>query len=203
MIRVMINNWWLLALRGAFALLFAMFAFSMQTVMGTWLVSAIALAGVVVLFGLLALAAGICTIAAAIRGAGRDKSFLLLWDGIAICVAGIVILVERRVDLQLLVHGIAVWALIIGVLELLLARRLRRHLPDEWSLAVAGAVSFGFGLFFLVARMTEAIAMLRWVGLYAGFSAAMILALAFRLHSLRASVHHLAQHTAPAPTPPK
>ncbi len=201
MIRVMINNWWLLALRGTFALLFAMFAFSMQTVMGTWLLSAIALAGLVVLFGLLALSAGICTIAAAIRGAGREKSLLLLWDGIFICVAGIVILLAPRVDLTWLVHGIAVWAMIVGVLELLLARRLRRHLPDEWSLAVAGAVSFGFGAFFLVAGMTEAIPMLRWLGVYAGFSAVMILALAFRLHGLRASVHHLAQHT--APTAPK
>ncbi len=197
MIRVLINNWWLLALRGIFALLFAVFALSMQTVMGTWLLSAIALAGVVVLFGLLALSAGICTVAAAIRGAGRDKSLLLLWDGIAICVAGIVILLAPRLDLIWLVDSIAVWAIIVGIVELLLARTLRRHLPDEWSLAVAGAVSFGFGLFFLVARMTEAISMLRWLGVYAAFSAVTILALAFRLHALRASVHHLAQGAVP------
>jgi uncharacterized membrane protein HdeD (DUF308 family) len=201
MIRVLINNWWLLALRGIFALLFAMFAFSLQTVMGTWLLSAIALAGLVVLFGLLALSAGICTIAAAVRGAGRERSYLLLGDGIAICFAGVVILLAPRLDLTWLVYGIAAWALAVGVLELFLARTMRRHIPDEWSLAVAGAISFLFGVFFLVTRMAAAASMLRWLAFYAGFSAVTILALAFRLHALRASVHQLAQHT--APTAPK
>ncbi|HEY6305690.1 MAG TPA: hypothetical protein VI488_04430 [Candidatus Angelobacter sp.] len=91
MIRVLINNWWLLALRGVFALLFAMFAFSLRTMIDTWALGAVARAGLVMIFGLLAFAAGICTIAAAICGAGTEKSHLLLWDGIAICVAAAVI----------------------------------------------------------------------------------------------------------------
>jgi uncharacterized membrane protein HdeD (DUF308 family) len=198
MIRVLIKNWWLLALRGVFALLFAMFAFSMRTVMGTWLLSAIALAGLVVLFGLLALLAGLCTIAAATHGAGREKSSLLFWDGIAICCAGVVILLAPRLDLTWLVHGIAVWALIVGILELLLARTLKRHMPDEWSVAVAGAASLGFGILFLVSGLTEATSMLRWLGVYAGFSAVTILTLSARLHALRASAHVLAQHVGPA-----
>jgi uncharacterized membrane protein HdeD (DUF308 family) len=198
MMRVLINNWWLLALRGVFALLFAIFAFSLQTAMGTWLLSAIALAGLVVLFGLLAMSAGICTIAASIRGAGHEKSLLLLGDGIAIFIAGAIILLAPRLDLMWLVYGIAVWAIVVAILELLLARTLRRHIPDEWFLALAGAGSFCLGAYFLlVARTTEAISMLRWLGVYAGFSALTILGLAFRLHALRASVHELAKHTAP------
>ncbi len=200
MMRVLINNWWLLALRGVFALLFAAFAFSVQTVTGTWLLSAIALSGLVVLFGLLALSAGICTIAAAIRGAGHEKSLLLLWDGIAICIAGAVILLAPRLDLVWLVRGIAAWAIVVGIVELLLARTVRRHIPDEWSLTLAGAGSFLLGAYFLVARTTGSISMLQWLGVYAGFSSVTILALAFRLHALRASVHVLAKHTAP-PTP--
>jgi uncharacterized membrane protein HdeD (DUF308 family) len=196
MMRVLINNWWLLALRGVFALLFALFAFSVQTVMGTWLLSAIALAGLVALFGLLALSAGICTIAAAIRGAGHEKSLLLLWDGIAICIAGAVILLAPRLDLIWLVYSIAVWALVVGILELLQARTLRRHIPDEWFLALAGAGSLCFSVYFLAARATGSISMLRWLGVYAGFSAVTILGLAFRLHALRASVHELAKQPA-------
>jgi uncharacterized membrane protein HdeD (DUF308 family) len=200
MMRVLINNWWLLALRGVFAILFAAFAFSLQTVMGTWILTAIALSGLVVLFGLLALSAGICTIAAAIRGAGHERSLLLLWDGITICIAGAIILLAPRLDLVWLVHGIAVWAIIVGILELLLARTVRRHIPDEWSLTLAGTGSFFLGVYFLLARTTGPISMLRWLGVYAGFSAITILALAFRLHALLASVHELVKHTAP-PTP--
>jgi uncharacterized membrane protein HdeD (DUF308 family) len=197
MIRVLINNWWLLALRGVFALLFAMFAFSLQTVMGMWLLSAIALAGLVVLFGLLALSAGICTMAAAVRGAGYEKSSLLLWDGVIICIAGAAIILAPRLDLVWLVYGFAVLALVAGVIELLQARKLRRHISDEWFLALAGAGSLCLGAYLLVARPTGATTMLRWLGVYAGFSAVAILGLAFRLRALRASVHALARHSTP------
>jgi uncharacterized membrane protein HdeD (DUF308 family) len=198
MIRILIKNWWLLALRGVFALLFATFAFSLRAMIDTWVLGAMARAGVVVVFGLLAFAAGLSTIAAAIRGAGAEKSHLLLWDGIAICSGGAVILLAPRLDLTWLVYGIAVLAIGVGILEILLARTLRRHIPDEWAMALAGAGSFCFGVYFLLAPMTETFSMLRWLGIYAGFSGIAILALALRLHSLLTSVHELASSTVPA-----
>jgi uncharacterized membrane protein HdeD (DUF308 family) len=200
MIRVLIHNWWLLALRGLFAALFAIFAFSLRTAKGTWLLSAMAAAGLVVLFGLLAIAAGLCTVAAALRGAGPERSHLLLWDGIAICVFGAVILFAPRLDLIWLVNSIAVVAIVVGVLEAMMAFRLQHHIPDAWTLTLAGAVSFCLGAYFLLARTTGTESMLAWLGLYAGFSAFAILAVALRLHSLQSSVHELARHTvSPAP----
>lgn len=196
MLRVLIHNWWLLALRGVFAALLALFAFSMHTAMGTWLLSAMASAGLVVLFGILAIAAGISTIAAAMRGAAQDRSHLLLGDGIAICIGGVVILLAPRLDLIWLVTTVAVLAMVVGVLELTMARRLRRHVPDEWSLALSGAVSFSLGAYFVLARTMEAGSMLKWLSVYASFSAVAILALAFRLRSLQASIHELARQGA-------
>jgi uncharacterized membrane protein HdeD (DUF308 family) len=195
MLRVLINNWWLLALRGTLALLFAGMAFSSHTLTGTWLLSSIALAGVVVVFGLLAIAAGVCTIVAAVRGARGEKWWLLLWDGIAVCVLGTVVLLAPKLDLISLARMLAVCALTIGVVELVLARTLRRHVPDEWFLAVSGAASFGFGLYLFLFWTHEATAMLRWLAAYAAFSGLAILGLAFRLRALRASVHELAGHT--------
>ena len=110
MLRILINNWWLLALRGVFALLFAALAFSSHTVMGTWLLSAIALAGVVVFFGLLAIAAGVCTIVAGVRGAGEEKWWLLFWDGVAVCIFGAVVLLAPELDLIWLARMLAVCA---------------------------------------------------------------------------------------------
>src|SRR6266704_1102646 len=160
MMRVLINNWWLLALRGVFAFLFALIAFSLQTVMSEWLLRAVAMAGMVVLFGLLAVCAGICTIAAAFRGAGSDKSHLLLWDGIVICIAGGAVLLVPRLDLRWLVYIVAASAIGVGILELLLARALRRHILDEWLLVLAGAGSLCLGAYFLVARTTGATSMI-------------------------------------------
>jgi len=60
---------------------------------------------------------------------------------------------------------------------------------------MAGAVSCCLGAYFLLARTMQTQAMLEWLGVYAGFGAIAILALAFRLHSLRAAAHELAQHS--------
>ncbi len=193
MIRVLINNWWLLALRGIFALAFALFVFTLQTTMGTWLLSAIALAGTVVVFGVLAFAAGACTIVAAVRGAEHHERWLpLLFDGVVVCLGGAVILAAPRLDLIWLARIVAALAIVAGVMELLVVRRLRRHIQDEWFLALAGIASFGFGLYLLFAWNRETTTMLRWLAAYAGFSAIAILAVAYRLRALRGSVHALA-----------
>ena len=194
MLRVLITNWWLLALRGVLALLFAGMAFSSHTVTGTWLLSAIALAGVVVSFGLLAIAAGVCTIVAAVRGAGGEKWWLLLWDGVAVCAFGIVVLLAPKLDLIWLARMLAVCAVLIGIMELALARTLRRHLPDEWFLAASGVASVCFGLYLFLFWTEEATGILLWLAVYAAFSGLAILGLAFRLRALRRSVHELAGH---------
>src|SRR5262249_33733828 len=124
--------------------------------------------------------------------AGNGISRLLLWDGIAVCVAGSIIMVAPRLDLAWLVYIIAGWAMIVGLLEILVARGLRRHIPDEWSLTLAGLGSFLLGAYFLLEPGEDGTSMLVWLGIYAGFSAIAILALAFRLHALRASIHALA-----------
>jgi uncharacterized membrane protein HdeD (DUF308 family) len=193
MIRVFIHNWWLLALRGAFALVFAGFVFWLQPFEGFFVTRPLVHAGLVVIFGLLALGAGTSTIVAAVYRAGKDRSHLLLWDGIAICVAGLVIVLAPKMDLNRLVHLIAGWAIVVGVLELLIARTVRRHIPDEWSMSLAGVSSLILGTYFLLSRSYEDVFLTRWLGTYAAFSAVTILALAFRLHALASSVHHAAE----------
>lgn len=98
----------------------------------------IARTATVMVFGLLAFAAGVCTILAAFRRAGRNRSHLLLWDGIAVSVVGLVTLLGSKLTLARFVYFIAAWAIVVGVPELLIAPSLRRHIPDEWSLTVAG-----------------------------------------------------------------
>jgi uncharacterized membrane protein HdeD (DUF308 family) len=193
MIRVLINNWWLLALRGFFALLFATLVFSLQPLAESFFTAPIVHVGLVVVFALLALAAGVSTIAAALYHAGKDRSHLLLWDGIAVSVAGLVILLAPKLEVAWLVLIVAVWAILVGILELLMAHTLRRHIPDEWSLSLAGLGSLMLGAYFLFDRSDGTISLLRWLGVYAAFSAVTILALAFRLHGFRSSIHKVVE----------
>jgi len=193
MIRALINNWWLLALRGFFALIFAILVFLLQPLAESFVTRPIVHTGLVIIFGLLALGAGMSTIAAAVYRAGKDRSHPLLWDGIGVSVAGLVIVVAPKVELSTAVYLIAVWSIPVGILELLMARTLRRHIPDEWYLSLAGLASLSLGAYFLFARGDESASLLRWLGVYAAFSAVTILALAFRLHNFHASIHQLAE----------
>lgn len=195
MIRFLIRNWWLLAVRGVLALVFAALAISLQPLSRSFVLRPIIHAGIVVLFGLLAIAAGICTIAASTRGADQDRFHLMFWDGIAICAASLIILLVPWLDLWLLVRLVAAWALIAGIVEFLAALRLRRHLSDEWSLALAGTASFFLGAYFLYSRPQTESTLLRWLALYALFAGVTVLVLAFRLRSLGKTSHELARHS--------
>ena len=146
--------------------------------------------------GVLALAAGACTIAAGIWSSRKGKSWLLVLNGLACSALGLIFtfwtgpLAFRTVALL-----IVVMALSIGIYELAAARELRRHLADEWLLGAAGVASVGFALAFFafVFRWIKLepgspAQTLHWLGSYFGFSAVCMLGLALRLYSLSPSL---------------
>lgn len=194
MIRVLIKNWRLIALRGALALLFSAVAFGVQPLSRSFLMRPIVHAGLVVLCGILTMTAGLCTVVAAARGAGQDRFHLLLLDGIAISVIGATILLVPWLNLTALVILLAVWSLVSGVLEFLAALRLRRHISDEWSLALAGTTSVGLGTYFLYVRPHHESSLFRWLALYSFLNGLTVLVLALRLRGLGNESHALAEH---------
>lgn len=193
MLQTLIKNWWLLLLRSLLALLFSAMAFLMQSSADTFTLREFAMKGMVVFFGVLALIAGACTAAAGIWRATSGKWWLLLWDGIIVSSAGLLLIFANRFSFWTVTQAVVVLAAAIGIIELITARSLRRHVPDEWFLALAGVASLGFAILFLVLKPEEPRALFVWLGSYSGFSAFCLLALAFRLRSLRASIHQMAQ----------
>jgi uncharacterized membrane protein HdeD (DUF308 family) len=192
MLRVLIQNWWLLALRGLFALVFAALAFSLRALLKTHLINAIAFVTLVVVCGLLVFAAGICTIAAGVRGAGElEKSWLLVVDGLVLSIAGLLVMMVPKLTVSTLGHIVACSAVVIGICELFLAQTLRRHIPDEWFLVLSGIASMCFAGYLVLMWKQEAYVIGRWLGIYAGFIGMVTLGLAFRLRALRTSIHKL------------
>ncbi len=192
MIQTLIKNWWLLGLRGLLALLFSVMTFLMRSSAETLTLREFALKGMVVFLGILALTAGVCTVAAGLWRAASGKWWLLVVDGVAVSAAGVAAILASSFTFDTLMYIVVLLAAAIGFVELATARTLRRHMPDEWLLGLAGAVSVGFALAFFLIKPQEAGPMFIWLGFYSGFSAACMLALAFRLRSLRASIHKLA-----------
>ena len=196
MLRILIDNWWLFACRAVFAWLFAAYVWFVQGAKLPLLLNAFAHASMVVLFGLFAFGAGIFTLAAALRRSskGHDRGLLLL-DGFGACCAGIIAAVVPDFLLTHLIWIIALFALFVGVCEILIARKVRRHLRDEWCLMIAGTGSLIFGGFFLQSRAFSDNILLIWLGSYALFSAVTMSGLAFRLWRAR-TLPSTAFHTA-------
>jgi uncharacterized membrane protein HdeD (DUF308 family) len=145
--------------------------------------------------------AGACTVAAGIWRAATGKWWLLVADGALVIAAGLTLILVDGVAFTTVTQAVVVLAVAIGFLELSVARSLRRHLPDEWILALAGIGSIGFALAFLLLKTEEIGPMFIWLGAFSGFSAACMLALAVRLRRLRTSIHRVG-HSVPETSRP-
>jgi uncharacterized membrane protein HdeD (DUF308 family) len=192
MIRTLINNWWLLALRGVLAALFSVIAFMVRSSAESFTLREFATKGIIVLLGILALAAGAATIATGVWRAHDRKSWLVLLDGLGIGAAGLVFIFTDAIGFRLAMSLLALVAVAVGVVELATARRLRRHVSDEWFLGLSGLASLGCGLGFLMIGPNQPGSIFVWLGVYSGLSSLCILGLVLRLRGLRASVHQLA-----------
>ena len=179
-------------MRGILAALFSAMAFLMRSSAESMTLREFAARGVVVFLGVLAVAAGACTVAAGIWSSGKGKWWLLFVDGFAVTAIGVTLIFSNLIAFRAVTYLLILLAMVLGVVELVTAQALRRHVPDEWFLGLAGAASAGFALAFLWARPEEAGRSLIWLGSYSCISAICMLGLAARLRALRRSIHKIA-----------
>jgi uncharacterized membrane protein HdeD (DUF308 family) len=168
------ENWWLLLLRGLAAIAFGVIAF-------LW--PAITLVALTYLWGAYALADGIIAIGAAFSARGVDAG-LRWWLGLSGAVgilAGIIAFAYTGMTALILLAFIAVWAIIIGVLQLFGAVRMRNIVNNEWWLILSGLVSIAFGVVLIAWPGTGALAVIWTIAWYAVFFGCMLVGLSFEL----------------------
>jgi uncharacterized membrane protein HdeD (DUF308 family) len=167
------KSWWMLAWRGAAALLFGILALIWPGMTLLVLVS---------LFAAFSLLSG----AGAIVSALRHRSYsgwwllLLLLLGLVSVAAGIIAVVNPAVTLFVLVLLMAANALITGVIDIVMAIRLRKKIEREWLLALTGAVSIVFGVLVFIFPPAGALALAFMVSMYATLIGILLLALALQ-----------------------
>jgi uncharacterized membrane protein HdeD (DUF308 family) len=192
MIRLLIQNWWLLLVRGIFAVVFAILIFLFLPLAPAPLLRQMAFAGLAAIFSLFAIVSGIVTIAAAVRGAGKGgAAWLLLADGVVVTAGGLLVLLSPDLTLTHVIQLIAVIALLVGLVEIAAGVHLRRHITDEWMLVSAGVISIAFAASLLLTHAEGSQTVLTWTCLYAFASGLAMTGFALRLRSLRHSVHAL------------
>jgi uncharacterized membrane protein HdeD (DUF308 family) len=162
MARVLIGNWWALAIRGVFAIIFAVIAFVWPGITATVLV---------LMFGAYALVDGVFALIAAFREARHHgHSGALLLEGILdLIIAGIVFFwpVEALVAI---IYFIAIWAVITGI-ALIAAGIALIRINGEWLLVLSGIISVLFGIILFVQPGAGVVALSWWLGIYACCSA--------------------------------
>ena len=101
--------------------------------------------------------------------------------GIVGVLAGLLAFAWPGVTALVLLLFIAVWAIIIGVMQIWGAIQLRKEIEGEWLLILSGLLSVAFGVFLLVQPGAGALAVVWIIGWYAILAGCLYIALAFRL----------------------
>lgn len=173
---LLLKNWWGPVLRGIVAVLFGI-------VLLVW--PGYSLGMLVIAFGIYAFADGIFAIAAGVRsGTHHHRWGLLIFEGLVGMAAGVVTFVWPAITALALYSVIALWSVITGILEIVAAVRLRRHVSGELWLALSGVSSILFGILLLALPRAGMLALAWIIGIYAIVFGAMLIALGERLRSL-------------------
>lgn len=185
---VLARNWWLMALRGAFAILFGVVAFVAP---GAFVLS------LVLFFAAYMLVDGAAGIAASIRAAQRHERWgYLLAEGVLDVIVGVAAVMVPAAAVWAFVYLVAFWALVTGGLMLAAAFRLHLHY-GRWWLALGGVISVLFGIALLVNPGMSALMLTWWFGGYAIAFGIMLLILALSLRGR----HGAAGRPLPGPRP--
>jgi uncharacterized membrane protein HdeD (DUF308 family) len=194
--RSLTKAWWLLAVCGVLEAVIAIIYFIMENAnpltFHRWNVT-------VMLLGRLTLAAGVCLIAAGIWRSFKTKAWLLALNGLVLSALGTIYIffVGSRISFRTIALLIILMAITAAIPELQTARIMWRYGAPGWLLALAGALSVGFALVFLVLGFgglkvePGSHRELLWLGFYFVFSAVCMLGFALRPNISRQAINYL------------
>lgn len=170
------RNWWVLFLRGLFAVLFGVMAFTMP---GMTIVT------LAILFGIYVLADGFTEI---VYGFGT-RAWSLVFAGILGILVGIYALSYPVSTAGILLLFIGAWIVVRGVLDIIGAFYIRKQITGEWMLILGGLISIFIGFAVIAYPVAAALTMAWLIGLYAIVFGIAMMVMAFRLKGLRGHFH--------------
>ena len=174
LLRSLADNWWFLLLRGLAAVAFGVLAFfwpGLTLITLTWL------------WGAYVLSDGVIAIWAAFNASGGEAGprWWLGFGGVISILAGILAFWYTGMTTLVLLMFIAVWAIIIGAIQIWGGIALRSVLQHEWLLILNGALSVAFGVILMLQPGTGALAFVWMIAWYAIVFGCLYIGLAFWL----------------------
>lgn len=166
------QNWWAVALRGVFGIIFGLIAL---------IVPGATILSLVLFFSAYMLVDGIFGIVAAVRAAQRHERWgLLVLEGIVDIAIGVIALIWPGLTALAFVLMLAAWAIVSGALMLGAAIRLSKAYGRIW-LAIGGLTSILFGILLVIAPVAGLVVLTWWLGAYALIFGIALLVLGFKL----------------------
>jgi uncharacterized membrane protein HdeD (DUF308 family) len=178
------RNWWIVGLRGLGAILFGVTAI-------LWPV--ITLVVLVTIFGVYVIVDGLFTIVIGIWGRKEDRSnsWLMVLDGIVRIVAGVIVVVLPGITSVAFVFVLAIWAVISGLLEIIMAIRLRKEIEGEWALVLSGFLSMLFGAILFIRPAAGALGGVFLIGFYAILFGILLIVFAFQMRKRKNALNKI------------
>lgn len=187
MLPLLARNWWLIAIRGIAAIVFGVLAFA-------W--PGLTVAILVALFGAYALVDGVSLLISLVRGdrSAPGHAVAVAIMGLAGVIAGILTFLFPDWTALTLTLLVGAWAIILGVVQIVSAVRLRREISGEAWMVLGGVITTLFGLYIVLLPGAGLLSLVWLVGFWAIVFGASSLLLAWRLR---------AHHTGAAATAPR
>ncbi|SEO55891.1 HdeD family acid-resistance protein [Nitrosovibrio sp. Nv6] len=166
------KTWRSLALRGTVSLLFGILAAFWPGITLMWLL---------IMFAAYALIGGVASAIAAVQNRKTNSDWwLMLLIGLVGIGAGITAFLLPNLTAVVLVLIIGATALGSGIVDIVMAIRLRKTIRGEAFLILNGIISVAFGVFVFFFPGAGALALVWLISMYAIISGLLLLALAWR-----------------------
>jgi uncharacterized membrane protein HdeD (DUF308 family) len=171
MLPTLASYWWTLLFRGIAAMLFGLAALF-------W--PGLTLFTLIIFFGAYTFVDGVFAIVTAIRGSG-SRRWLLLADGVLGVLVGLIAFFSPGATALAFLYVIAVWAVLTGVLKVIMAIWLRREIDNEWTMALSGVLWVLLGVVLAVLPGVGLLSLSWLIGVFALGAGLTFLVLAFRV----------------------
>ena len=176
MVSALKQNWWVLVLRGVIAIAFGIVSFIWPGV------TALAL---VFLLAAFAFVEGIFALIGAFGyGLPGGQRLLMVLLGLLGLAVGVFAVARPGIAALTIVVWVAWWAIIAGIVQIVVAIEMRKEIENEWALIIGALLSIVFGILLLWRPLAGVITLAYLFGFYAIIFGIAMLSLGIRLRSL-------------------
>lgn len=169
------KNWWIILLRGFFAIIFGLLALFLP---------GLVLETLLLFFGILAIVSGVFLFFDGIFVKG-DR-VIKIFEGLLWVIIGVLVLLLPITSLTVIMFFIAFWAIIIGIFQIIMSIRLRKVIQNEWLGILNGLFSFVFGILIMFNLLAGAEAIIMVFGIFTILFGITSIILSFRVKGIKA-----------------